>query len=151
PGVLHCARKGSSRARPATPRARRSRSQRGRAGGSVRSARRVQAHALRPTGSYPCPWRVPPVAALAGGVLVVHFTNRKNVPLLFSTRPGTRPTWERDETEELWNDLYSGYGDYKGKGCPVASAVPHRLRERVPQRARVMASRTLVMGCGMPG
>jgi len=24
-------------------------------------------------------------------VLVVHFTNRKNVPLLFSTRPGTRP------------------------------------------------------------
>jgi len=31
------------------------------------------------------------VAALQGGVLVVHFTNRKNAPLLFSTRPGTRP------------------------------------------------------------
>jgi len=31
------------------------------------------------------------VAALAGGVLVVHFTNRKHAPLLFSTRPGTRP------------------------------------------------------------
>jgi putative tryptophan/tyrosine transport system substrate-binding protein len=30
------------------------------------------------------------VAALAGGVLVVHFTNRKNAPL-FSTRLGTRP------------------------------------------------------------
>ena len=70
----------------------------------------------------------------------------------FVIREFQRPyTWERDETEELWNDLSSGYGDYKGKGCPVASAVPHRLRERVPQRARVMASRTLVMGCGMPG
>jgi len=33
------------------------------------------------------------VAALAGGALVVHFTNRKHAPLLFSTRPGTRPEW----------------------------------------------------------
>jgi hypothetical protein len=31
------------------------------------------------------------VAALQGGALVVHFTNRKNAPLLFSTRLGTRP------------------------------------------------------------
>jgi hypothetical protein len=31
------------------------------------------------------------VAALQGGALVVHFTNRKNAPLLFSARLGTRP------------------------------------------------------------
>jgi hypothetical protein len=31
------------------------------------------------------------VAALAGGRLVVHFTNRKNAPFLFSTRIGTPP------------------------------------------------------------
>jgi len=31
------------------------------------------------------------VAALPGGRLVVHFTNRKNAPFLFSTRTGTRP------------------------------------------------------------
>jgi hypothetical protein len=30
-------------------------------------------------------WRVPPVAALQDGALVVHFTNRKNAPPLFST------------------------------------------------------------------
>ena len=31
------------------------------------------------------------MAACQGGRLVVHFTNRKNAPLLFSTRLGTRP------------------------------------------------------------
>jgi len=31
------------------------------------------------------------VAACQGGQLVVHFTNRKNAPVLFSTRIGTRP------------------------------------------------------------
>jgi hypothetical protein len=31
------------------------------------------------------------VAALPGGRLGVHFTNRKNAPSLFSTRTGTRP------------------------------------------------------------
>jgi hypothetical protein len=31
------------------------------------------------------------VAALPGGRLVVHFTNRKNAPFLFSTRIGTPP------------------------------------------------------------
>jgi hypothetical protein len=35
--------------------------------------------------------RVLPPATLQGGALVVHFTNRKNAPLLFSTRLGTRP------------------------------------------------------------
>src|SRR6266436_436368 len=45
----------------------------------------------RASSLIPLPWRVPPVAALQGGALVVHFTNRKNAPLLFSTRPGTRP------------------------------------------------------------
>jgi hypothetical protein len=38
------------------------------------------------------------VAALQGGALVVHFTNRKNAPLLFSTRLGTRP-WKKPYAE----------------------------------------------------
>ena len=37
------------------------------------------------------------MAALQGGVLVVHFTNRKNAPLLFSTRPGTDPATHVDK------------------------------------------------------
>jgi len=35
------------------------------------------------------------VAACQGGRLVVHFTNRKNAPFLFSTRTGTRPALRR--------------------------------------------------------
>jgi hypothetical protein len=55
------------------------------------------------------------VAALQGGALVVHFTNRKNAPLLFSTGLGTRP--RRVGRRELRH-----YGDLDRRLCAALSA-----------------------------
>jgi hypothetical protein len=50
------------------------------------------------------------VAACQGGRLVVHFTNRKNAPFLFSTRTGTRPPF----IAEIVNTARPGRGTYVG-------------------------------------
>jgi hypothetical protein len=64
------------------------------------------------------------VAALAGGVLVVHFTNRKNAPLLFSTRLGTRPMFEgsRVPPENVANDVCV---EDEARQSGVGEAQPH--------------------------
>ena len=64
------------------------------------------------------------MATCQGGRLVVHFTNRKNAPLLFSTRPGTRPGEDHlkalvrlledasipEEFYYYWNDVVNAVG-----------------------------------------
>src|SRR5262245_16290040 len=82
-GAPRGARKGARRASRAAPRERLPRSRPARVRGSARPARIPGPHALPPPSCYFGPWRVPPVAACQGGRMVVHFTNRKNAPLLF--------------------------------------------------------------------